>query len=83
MRHTETYAYQCAKCTLDNMEPLWDALNPVFKQAHAEGWDWAKLAARIRRVASRYVGYSDSETPPISRRSIQCWAVETAEDEVM
>lgn len=81
MKHIDTAAYDAARQVLNNTEQVWDVINPLFKRAEEESWPTQKLAARIERAIQFMCGYTDNYTPPISRRSLHCWALGTAADE--
>ena len=81
MKHTDTAAYDAARMVLNNEEPVWDAINPLFKLSQEQHWTEERLACRIERAIGFMRGYTDDYTPPISQRSLHFWALETAADE--
>lgn len=76
MKHTDTYAYAQAKEVLDNEYDLQMAVTEIGKQ----GLNKVAAVRRVARAAAYMVGYTDYDCPPISRRSIKYWAIETVED---
>jgi hypothetical protein len=76
MKHTDTYAYARAKEVLDNEYDLQMAVAAIGKQ----GLNKAVAVRRVARAAAYMIGYTDYDCPPISRRSIKYWAIETVED---
>ena len=76
MRHYNTYSYSQARIVMDNEYPLQMEINAMREEGIS------KIAAfhRIIKAASYMVGYRDADCPPISRRSVDCYARETVAD---
>lgn len=75
MKHVDTYAYSVARDWLYNDAVLQNMVDSLCRQAWNNGWSDSRIERKLCGAA-RVCGFLGFGNPPISNRSIACWAHE-------